>query len=225
MDAAMSMHIYGLLSEADITTEELVALIREKGESGAADELLKKGNWVPRIGRDDALCLDAFDRMRQYEVTLPDGNKGVFHIHWEGPEGGEPHAYIVDHPDYRPENGYRFLGMRRNGDSVLLTYIRQGTLDLLKEDGEPHETGVCYMSFDEDPDGYISYSSNYGFGTNVRDVRKGKLADFFEPREGEDGCSAYFKGAFAHLSESGPAFHHIIFNQVTRIDPDSGLPF
>lgn len=219
----MSMHIYGLLSEADIATEELIALIREKGEYGAADELLKKGNWVPRIGQDDALCLDAFDRMRQYEVTLPDGNKGVFHVHWEGPEGGEPHAYIVDHPDYRPEKGYRFLGVRRDGDSVLLAYIRQGTLDLLKEGDEPQETGVYAMSFREGPDGDITYSSNYGFGTNVRDVRKGKLADFFETKEGDDECWAYFNGAFARLSESNPALRQLIFNQVTLIDPD-GLP-
>lgn len=221
----MSMHIYGLLSEADIAPEDLRALIRDKGEYGVAEELLGRCNWVPRIGRDDAICLDAIDRLRQYEVTLPDGNKGVFHIHWEGLEGGEPHAYIVDHPDYRPEKGYRFLGVRRNGDTVLLTYIRQGTLDILKGNDEPQETGVYSISFNEYPDGTISYSSNYGFGTNVRDVRKGKLADFFEPREGEDGCGAYFNGVFAHLSEAGPAFHHIIFNQVTRIDPDSGLPF
>lgn len=219
----MSMHIYGLLSEADIAPEDLRALIRDKGEYGVAEELLGRCNWVPRIGRDDAICLDAIDRLRQYEVILPDGNKGVFHIHWEGLEGEEPHAYIVNHPDYRPEKGYRFLGIERNGDSVCLTCIWQGTLDILKGD-DSQETGVYAMSFREGPDGDITYSSNYGFGTNVRDVRKGKLADFFETKEGDDECWAYFNGAFARLSESNPALRQLIFNQVTLIDPDNGLP-
>lgn len=218
------MHIYGLLSEAAITPEALTALIREKGESGTADELLERYDWVPRIGKDDAVCLDAFDRHRQYEVILPDGVRGVFYISWEGKDGDEPHAYIVDHPDYRPEAGFRFLGIRREGDSVRLTYITQGTLDLFKESNGELETGGCVMSFREDPDGDISYSSNYGFGTNVRDVRKGKLADFFETKEGDDECWAYFNGTFARLSESNPALRQLIFNQVTLIDTDSGLP-
>lgn len=218
----MSMHIIGLLSEAKIGPSELKNIIKTHGEAGTYDILINNYDWEPRFGEDDAICLDTFDRMRLYEVTLPDGNKGIFHIHWM--ENDEPHAYIIDHPDYQTEDGLQFLGIKRKENAIRFSYTNKEVLTRLTK--QPDKTaGYCITTFHEDPkSGKTWYTSNYGFGTNVREITKGNIADFLQNRNHSDAVWKYFTNTYRNLMEKGFKFHHIQFRCLLLVDPETGLP-
>lgn len=221
----MSMHIYGLLSEADIAPDALLALIEEKGEGGAASELLRNADWNPCFRKEDSVCLDASDRILMNLVTLPDGGKGVFHILWEAED--KSRTVIVDVPEHRPDHGYLFLGVRRDKESVALTYTDQNVLEeIWSLDDRSKDTHMLMSGtavFNLDAKGNLCRTSNYGFGTNIRSAGQCDIRNYFRNLSDGDPHAAYLKKALDCVCPSGSKIYHLEFTQVALANFEDGL--